>query len=164
MREKEKNESERKKLSKELISGLKEDEKRRKVDDMKKRAILTSKSYEEFKNFVACADQKTVSSKEMADFRHSIKTAKVQFNSANHQQSNMDKGSDETSALRFGTGRKNDTTKIARDSVSKELLVSSEDVKSDRDFIKAWHRISKSTLEDKYRYVIFLFFSTISCL
>ena len=29
------NESERKKLSKELISGLKEDEKRRKVDDMK---------------------------------------------------------------------------------------------------------------------------------
>ena len=45
------NESERKKLSKELISGLEEDEKRRKVDDMKKRAILMSKSYEEFKNF-----------------------------------------------------------------------------------------------------------------
>ena len=156
------NESERKKLSKELISGLKEDEKRRKVDDMKKRAILTSKSYEEFKNFVACADQKTVSSKEMADFRHSIKTAKVQFNSANHQQSNMDKGSDEASALRFGTGRKNDTTKIACDSVSEELLVSSEDVKSDRDFIKAWHRMSKSTLENKYRYVMISLFSLFS--
>ena len=96
-----------------------------------------------------------MSPKRNGRFRHSIKTAKVQFNSANHQQSNMDKRL-KTSALRFGTGRKNETAKNRSYSLSKELLVSSEDVKSDRDFIKAWHRISKSTLEDKYRCVIFL--------
>lgn len=144
------NENDREKLSKELITGLREDQKRRKVDDMKKRAILMSKSYEEFKNFVAACDQTPVSSKEMADFRHSIKTAKVQFNSANHRQSNMDKEI-EISSLRFGTGRKNETAKIVRSSISKE---DAKNIKSDRDFIKAWHRLSKSTLQDKYRCVI----------
>jgi hypothetical protein len=151
------NETERKRLTKELITGLKEDDKRRKVDDMKKRAILTSKSYEEFKNFVACADQKSVSSKEMADFRQSIKTAKVQFN----RQQHIDMaGSSDISSLRFGTGRKKETSKI--ESVTEELYMSSQDVKSDRDFIKAWHRISKSSLKDKYRYVIFFFFFSFS--
>jgi len=71
------NEEERIRLGKELVHGLKEDERRRKIDDMKKRAILTSKSYEEFKHFVACANQKTVSSKEMNEFRQSVKRYEV---------------------------------------------------------------------------------------
>lgn len=68
------NEEERSRLANELMEGLRQDRTRRKVDDMKKKAILTSRSYEEFKNFVACADQTAVSSKEMSDFRNSVKS------------------------------------------------------------------------------------------
>jgi hypothetical protein len=42
-------------LSKEVADNLDEDEKYHAVDEMKKRAIHMSKDYDEFKNFVACA-------------------------------------------------------------------------------------------------------------
>ena len=59
-----------KKLSSELSRATMEDKRRRDVDEMKKRSILTAGSYDEFRHLVACAhdDQKAVSSKEMAKF------------------------------------------------------------------------------------------------
>ena len=59
-----------KKLSEELATAAVMDKRRKDVDDMKKRSILTAGSYDEFRHLVACAkdDQKAVSSKEMAKF------------------------------------------------------------------------------------------------
>ena len=45
-----------KKLERECCEGLTEDRRYRRVDDMKKKAIHVSGSYDEFKNFVACAE------------------------------------------------------------------------------------------------------------
>jgi hypothetical protein len=45
-----------KKLERECCAGLTEDRRYRRVDDMKKKAIHVSGSYDEFKNFVACAE------------------------------------------------------------------------------------------------------------
>ena len=48
------------KLQKELSSALASDEKRKKVDAMKKRAIHTAGTYDEFRHMVSCAELKTV--------------------------------------------------------------------------------------------------------
>mmetsp|Transcript_14190 Transcript_14190/g.25390 ORF Transcript_14190/g.25390 Transcript_14190/m.25390 type:complete len:236 (+) Transcript_14190:146-853(+) len=55
------------KLSRELASAVEEDARRKAVDDMKKRSVLTARSYDEFRHLVACANdgQKPVSSREM---------------------------------------------------------------------------------------------------
>jgi Dynein attachment factor N-terminus len=48
------------KLQQELSSALAADDKRKKVDDMKKRAIHVAGSYDEFRHMVSCAELKTV--------------------------------------------------------------------------------------------------------
>ena len=48
------------KLEKELKSALEFDVNYKKKDNMKKRAVRVAKSYDEFKNMVACAHLKTV--------------------------------------------------------------------------------------------------------
>lgn len=47
-------------LQKEMTSALRADEKRKKVDTMKKRAIHTCGSYDEFRHMVSCAELNTV--------------------------------------------------------------------------------------------------------
>lgn len=54
------------KLSRELAAGFALDAKRAAEDAMKKRAIHTAGSYDEFKNLVACASQKPLSSADFA--------------------------------------------------------------------------------------------------
>ena len=46
-----------------------EEESRVRIDNMKKKAITTAHSYDEFKNMVACANLKPLQSKEI-DFQH----------------------------------------------------------------------------------------------
>ncbi|OQR92192.1 hypothetical protein ACHHYP_03970 [Achlya hypogyna] len=58
-------------LQKELVQALEEDRKYKATDEMKKRAIHTASSYDEFKNFVLCADLKPVSSKELQNLSKS---------------------------------------------------------------------------------------------
>jgi hypothetical protein len=48
------------KLREELVSALEQDDRRNKVDAMKKRAILSASSYDEFRHMVDCAHLKTV--------------------------------------------------------------------------------------------------------
>uniref|UniRef100_A0A7S2SKD7 Dynein attachment factor N-terminal domain-containing protein n=1 Tax=Mucochytrium quahogii TaxID=96639 RepID=A0A7S2SKD7_9STRA len=56
-----------KNLAAELETAVQEDHRRKQVDDMKKRSVMTARSYDEFRHLVACAEdgQKPVSSKEM---------------------------------------------------------------------------------------------------
>jgi Dynein attachment factor N-terminus len=53
------------KLQKEMTSALRADEKRKKVDTMKKRAIHTCGSYDEFRHMVSCAELNTVRYREL---------------------------------------------------------------------------------------------------
>ncbi|DAZ95631.1 TPA: hypothetical protein N0F65_002260 [Lagenidium giganteum] len=53
-------------LEKELAQALEDDRKYKLTDSMKKRAIHTAKNYDEFKNFVACADLKPLTQKELS--------------------------------------------------------------------------------------------------
>lgn len=55
----------RKVLEKELASTVAKEKERRDVDEMKKRAITTAKSYDEFKNMVACASLRPISSSDL---------------------------------------------------------------------------------------------------
>ena len=52
-------------LERELAVALEEDTKHKQTEAMKKRAITKAKDYDEFKNMVACAHLKPVSSREM---------------------------------------------------------------------------------------------------
>mmetsp|Transcript_22413 Transcript_22413/g.32679 ORF Transcript_22413/g.32679 Transcript_22413/m.32679 type:complete len:233 (-) Transcript_22413:19-717(-) len=56
-------------LEKELQNALDFDLKYKQTDGMKKRAIKTAQSYDEFKNMVACAHLKTVSREEVESLR-----------------------------------------------------------------------------------------------
>lgn len=47
-------------IQKELVSALAEDHNYKVTDEAKKKHIATAASYDEFRNFVACADQKRV--------------------------------------------------------------------------------------------------------
>ena len=54
-------------LSSEVVSSLVETSRYTAVDAMKKKAIHTARDYDEFKNFVHCAQLKTLTSKELKD-------------------------------------------------------------------------------------------------
>jgi hypothetical protein len=56
----------RKKLEAELLSSIAKDTERKAVDTMKKRAILSASSYDEFKNLVACANLQPLSRDDFA--------------------------------------------------------------------------------------------------
>ncbi|OQR94425.1 hypothetical protein THRCLA_22237, partial [Thraustotheca clavata] len=58
-------------LQKELVNALEEDRKYKATDEMKKRAIHTAGSYDEFRNFVLCADLNPVTSKELQNLSKS---------------------------------------------------------------------------------------------
>lgn len=58
----------RRKLERELASAVEDEERRLRVDEMKKRAIATARTYDEFRSLVACANQKPISTKEWAQF------------------------------------------------------------------------------------------------
>ncbi|KAF0692644.1 Aste57867_16283 [Aphanomyces stellatus] len=60
-------------LQQELAQALEEDRKYKLTDEMKKRAIHTAGSYDEFRNFVLCADLKPVSSKELQNLSRSAR-------------------------------------------------------------------------------------------
>jgi hypothetical protein len=47
-------------IERELVAALAEDHAYRVTDEAKKKHIATAASYDEFRNFVACADQKRV--------------------------------------------------------------------------------------------------------
>ena len=53
------------KLERELASAVETEDRRQRVDDMKKRAIVAARDYDEFRHLVACANQKTVTRQEM---------------------------------------------------------------------------------------------------
>ena len=61
-----------------MASAVKREEMRVEVDEMKKRAIVSARSYDEFKGLVACAHQTRVTPDEMKDFTtHSHKRRDV---------------------------------------------------------------------------------------
>jgi hypothetical protein len=70
----------KRRLGQELANAFVEDATYRAQDEMKKKAILCSRDYQEFKNFVACAEQKCVTSKEMTQWHESLKFAKKKYN------------------------------------------------------------------------------------
>ena len=47
-------------IESELVTAIEDDRTYRITDDAKKKHIATAASYDEFRNFVACADQKRV--------------------------------------------------------------------------------------------------------
>ncbi|CAM9451254.1 unnamed protein product [Phaeothamnion confervicola] len=53
------------KLQRELTAAIGEDDRRRRVDDMKKRAIHTAGTYDEFRHMVSCATLSTVTRREL---------------------------------------------------------------------------------------------------
>ena len=59
------------KLARECSRDVFEDKRHRRVDDMKKKAIGTSRDYDEFRNFVHCAEDmlEPVSSREMEELK-----------------------------------------------------------------------------------------------
>lgn len=57
-------------LTKELQDALEEDVKFKQTDNMKKRAVKVSTDYNEFKNMVACAHLKKLTSKEVESLSH----------------------------------------------------------------------------------------------
>lgn len=57
----------RRALEAELATAIEDEERRIKVDEMKKRAIGSARSYEEFKNLVACATLKPVSKQDLQE-------------------------------------------------------------------------------------------------
>jgi len=69
-------------IQKELISALAEDHTYRVTDEAKKRHIGTAASYDEFRHFVACADQKRVSRAEMESLSQPQKGWQVKTNLA----------------------------------------------------------------------------------
>jgi len=90
-------------LREELSTAVEADERRRAVDEMKKRSVLTARSYDEFKNLVACAEhgQRPVTSREMEFFgnpgRYQGFHDRRRMKSA--QTSNDTKGSSETARM-----------------------------------------------------------------
>ena len=61
-------------LEKEMKDALEADRKYKSTDAMKKKAISKANSYEEFKNFVACADLKPLTQKEIQTLHPSNRT------------------------------------------------------------------------------------------
>ena len=53
------------KLERELATAVETEDRRQRIDDMKKRAIVAARDYDEFRHLVACANQKTVTRQEM---------------------------------------------------------------------------------------------------
>ncbi|KAG9407896.1 hypothetical protein AC1031_021132 [Aphanomyces cochlioides] len=73
-------------IQKELAIALEEDRKYKKTDEMKKRAIHTAASYDEFRNFVLCADLKPVSSKDLQNLSKSDRRRNRMYQTkSNHQ-------------------------------------------------------------------------------
>ena len=62
------------KLKKELLAALEQDDKRIKVDAMKKRAILSASNYDEFRHMVDCAHLKSIRS-----VKHVLHVEKLAF-------------------------------------------------------------------------------------
>ncbi|KAE9034745.1 hypothetical protein PR003_g8392 [Phytophthora rubi] len=66
-------------LQQELAQALEDDRVYKLTDDMKKRAIHTAASYDEFKNLVACADLKPISQRELRDFSGAERQTNISF-------------------------------------------------------------------------------------
>jgi len=67
-------------IQKELLCAIAEDHTYRVTDEAKKRHIATAASYDEFRHFVACADQKRVSRSEMESLSQPQKGWQVKTN------------------------------------------------------------------------------------
>ncbi|KAG6618692.1 coiled-coil domain-containing protein 103 [Phytophthora cinnamomi] len=66
-------------LQQELAQALEDDRLYKLTDSMKKRAIHTAASYDEFKNLVACADLKPISQKELRDFSRAERQTNISY-------------------------------------------------------------------------------------
>lgn len=69
-------------LERDLQLALDSDVKYKQTDNMKKRAIKVAASYDEFKNMVACAHLKKVSSQDIESLKHAKKGWKKQSTSS----------------------------------------------------------------------------------
>jgi hypothetical protein len=78
-------------IQKELVTALAEDHNYKITDEAKKKHISTASSYDEFKNFVACADQKRVSNAEMESLSKPEKGWKSKTNLALGQTGKLPK-------------------------------------------------------------------------
>lgn len=118
-------------LAKELSTSMFEDQRYKRVDEMKKKAITTSQNYDEFKNLVACASDmlEPVSSTELRELGVSV------------------------------TGWKHKTPVSSRSSskLSERTLKTSDDVPTTSlDFDKQWRRTS-----DRREYLVKLGVATL---
>lgn len=86
----------RKALERELATAIDDEERRVRVDEMKKRAIGTARSYDEFRNLVLCANQKPVTPAEMSSLTAMKRS--VQFNAASRAAAAAEDVSDAASA------------------------------------------------------------------
>lgn len=86
----------RKALERELATAIDDEERRVRVDEMKKRAIGTARSYDEFRNLVLCANQKPVTPAEMSSL--TAMKRQVQFNTASRAAAAAEDVSDAASA------------------------------------------------------------------
>ncbi|KAJ0393446.1 hypothetical protein P43SY_000754 [Pythium insidiosum] len=118
-------------LQDELARALEEDRKYKLTDSMKKRAIHTAASYDEFKNLVACADLKPVSQRELRSFSSSDRSTNLAYRA-------------QTKSNRKLKGK---STPLAS-------LVASVDTPpvTAVDFCRQWRRHLKSA-QDRYRYL-----------
>lgn len=131
------------KLEKELSTAFEKEHKRRAEDEMKKRAILTAKSYDEFRHLVAAATQKPIDRSDIAK-KGEVSANKVLIGTLHNKQQN------------FGFGIPTPTSSSASSSVDarSSLLASSASSmpSTAAEVDRAWRRLPKGTA-DRYWYL-----------
>ena len=138
-------------LDAELRGAVAADLRHKRVDDMKKRAILTASSYEEFRQLVACAetDQKPLSRKEM-EYLSGDKASSLRRNGFA-----MGRSSRKGQEFLFGGDEEKLRQEAAQQALSRGLCA--ESVETYAEFDRLWRRCGRT---NKERMELLLRFST----
>ena len=130
-----------KSLENELSAAVEKERSRVAVDEMKKRAIGTAKSYEEFKNLVACADLKPlapqdISSKSAVSANHGLSALTAAHSKA--------AGGGRASAFGLGPAPQTAASPAAAAALSAAApSTAAASVRNDAEFDRAWRRLPK---------------------
>lgn len=136
-------------LEKELTTAFVKDATRKAEDSMKKRAILTARSYDEFRHLVAAATQKPIDKQDIT------KKAEVSANksylgtTSTHIQRRND-------SIGFGITLPSASSSLSSSpSSTSKLSQVPTSISTRSDIEKAWRRLPKHTM-DRYKYLLSL--------
>lgn len=142
-------------LEKELTTAFVKDATRKAEDSMKKRAILTARSYDEFRHLVAAATQKPIDKADITRKAEVSANKSYLGTTSNHIQRRND-------SIGFGislsSSSSSDTSTI--NNTEPKLTMIPTNINTRSDIEKAWRRLPKSTI-DRYNYLLSLGCSTI---